>query len=49
MPYFRLQERQKKDRKDMSRSESSDDNMLGVATEATSGPQQVRVGPRKII
>ena len=37
---MRFQERQKKDRKDMSRSESSDDNLLSA--EAASGPQQVR-------
>jgi len=36
-----FEERQKKDRKDMSRSESADDN-LGATTDVAAGPQQVR-------
>lgn len=41
-----LQERQKKDRKDISRSESSDENL--IAADATSGPQQVRSQTKKV-
>jgi len=37
---FRFQERQKKDRKDICRSESSEDN-LGMSAETAGGPQQV--------